>query len=141
MHGRSNLRALLAAGAAAGLLATPTAAMAQTTPPGGACNGVLNQLQQRQEVEANLLRAAARQNAALITELKVERSGLVTERDRLNREIADAEADLERLALERTTASKELAAAKATLADLNTRKQEIEKRIAGIETTLDGLRK
>ncbi len=61
------VRAVLATGFATGLLTAPQPALAASTPPNGVCNGVLNQLSQRGEVEENLLRAAARQNAAIIT--------------------------------------------------------------------------
>src|SRR5665647_1575871 len=69
--------AMLVPGMFAGMLAFAGPANATTTPQSGICNGVVNQLAFRGEVQANLLRAASRQNAALIQQLQTERAALV----------------------------------------------------------------
>ncbi|MDP9443744.1 MAG: chromosome segregation ATPase, partial [Actinomycetota bacterium] len=57
------------------VLAAPAAAATTSSPAGttGICNGVVNQLAHRGTVQPNLLKAAAKQNAAVIQQLQLKR--------------------------------------------------------------------
>ncbi len=67
-----------------GIVGAVQPAWAQSEPPSGICNAVASQLEQRGTVEENLLRAAARKNAAVIQELNNELTTLQTEKQSLH---------------------------------------------------------
>ena len=79
----------------AGMLGAATPAVAATTSIGGGiCTGVTNQLAHRGNVQPNLLKAAARQNAEQIAKLQAERAALVTTQNSLAAQIAAAEKEI-----------------------------------------------
>jgi hypothetical protein len=75
-----------------GSLALAPAASADTTSgSAGICNGVSNQQAHRGNVQPNLLKAAARQNAEAIAKLTAERTALVTTQNSLTVQVTAAE--------------------------------------------------
>ena len=97
------------------------AAPSVAAPPagtGGVCNGVVNQLSHRGTVQANLLKAAARQNAERIAALQAERSTLSASADSLKAQLADVNAQIAALDAEGQRLDTELAAAEAELTRL-----------------------
>jgi hypothetical protein len=88
-------RKAAALGVAASLLFGGSLALAPAAsasgPTAGICNGVSNQLAHRGNVQPNLLKAAARQNAEAIAKLQAERAVLVTQQATLAGQIAAAE--------------------------------------------------
>jgi hypothetical protein len=88
---------------AGSLLGTSTPAVASTSPTTGICNGVTNQLAHRGKVQPNLLKAAARQNAAQIATLTAERAALVTTQNTLTSQITAAEKEIAALDAEYAT--------------------------------------
>ena len=112
------------------------AAWAESEPPDGICNGVLNQLQERQTVEQNLLEAAARQNAGLILQLEQERTTLQGERQALAQEIAQLEQQLATLQGERQALEQQIMTLEQQLQAANDELAQIEQKIQQVEQEL-----
>jgi hypothetical protein len=89
--------------AAGALMGTMTPAVASTSPTTGICNGVTNQRRTAACAQPNLLKAAARQNAAQIATLTAERAALVTTANTLTAQIKAAEAEIAALDSELVT--------------------------------------
>ncbi len=82
--------AVVLPGMFAGMLAFAPSASAAP----GICNGVTNQLAHRGNVQPNLLKAAAKQNAEQIATLTAERAALVTTQNTLTTQVKAAEAQI-----------------------------------------------
>ena len=95
--------AVVLPGVFAGMLVFAAPASAQTAPTTGICNGVTNQLAHRGNVQPNLLKAAAKQNAEQIAKLQAERTALVTTQSNLGAQIKAAEAEIAALDAEYAT--------------------------------------
>ena len=127
---RVKLRLLLVSALIMGLLGlVQPAAWAQSEPPDGICNGVLNQLRERQTVEQNLLEAAARQNAELILQLEQERTTLQGERQALAQEIQQLEQRLATLQGERQALQQQITTLEQQLQAANDELVQVEQRI------------
>ncbi|MDP9431126.1 MAG: hypothetical protein M3Q47_20695 [Actinomycetota bacterium] len=123
----------------AGMLAFSGPASAESAPPGGICNGVTNQLAHRGSVQENLLRAAARKNAELITKLQAERATLQTSADTLKAQIATANQDIARLDAENAKLDADIAVATTELGGLTAKQAETTAAITDAEKALAGL--
>jgi predicted nucleic acid-binding Zn-ribbon protein len=84
--------------AAGGSLVLAPAASADTTSSSagttGICNGVVNQLAHRGTVQPNMLKAAAKQNAAVIAALQAKKDALVTQQRTNNASIDSAQKEI-----------------------------------------------
>jgi hypothetical protein len=63
-------------------------------PHGRICNGVTNQLAHRGNVQPNLLKAAAKQNAEQIAKLQAERAAIITQQNAWTAQITAAEKEI-----------------------------------------------
>ena len=93
-------------------------ATAATGSVTGVCNGVVNQLAHRGAVQENLLKAAAKKNAAIITRLQAERSALQASASALKVEIDAATASIAALDAAELALDVEIGAAQDDLAAL-----------------------
>ncbi|MDP8960259.1 MAG: hypothetical protein M3N32_01315 [Actinomycetota bacterium] len=136
MPNRRRRGPLFASLLALAVFASPFPAEAQNAPPGGICEGVLNQLRERGTVEENLLEAAARQNAELIRQLQQEQAALQNQRQVLEGQLAEAQKELEALQTKKTELQAQLAEAQKELEALQTKKTELEAQLAQKKTDL-----
>jgi hypothetical protein len=102
------------------VLAAPAGAATTSSPAGttGVCNGVVNQLAHCGMVQPNLLKAAAKQNAAVIQQLQLQRDGLVAERQSVAAQIAAAQQRIAELDAAAVVLQGQIDAARMTLASL-----------------------
>src|SRR5215213_207097 len=91
---RTATRALIVPAVFAGMLGVAPAANAAPSATDGICTAVVNQTAHRGTVQENLLRAAARKNAELITKLQAEKAGLQATANTLTAQIAEANQDI-----------------------------------------------
>jgi predicted nucleic acid-binding Zn-ribbon protein len=137
--------AALAVSAGFGVLGfgAPAYAQTATTSTGGICNGVTNQLAHRGMVQPNLLKAAARQNAAQIATLQAERAALVTRQTSLAAQVAAAEKQIADLDAANAKLDGEIAAAEMLLTKMTEDRATLDAAIKAAEvelTTLQGQR-
>src|SRR3954465_9466834 len=102
-----------------GVVAAGTPAYAGTAPAtDGICNGVVNQYGHRGTVQENLLKAAARKNAELITKLQADRTALQAQTSTLTGKIATAKQSVAALEAENLQLDKDIAAAQSEVSAL-----------------------
>ena len=115
-------RRLAAAVILPGLLTTSMVlvqpAVAATGTVTGICNGVVNQLAHRGNVQENLLKAAAKKNADIILALQAEKATLQSKADALTADIAAADKTLAAMDAQATQLDKDAAAAQAEVDQL-----------------------
>src|SRR5215218_6592926 len=87
---RTATRALIVPAVFPGMLGLAPAANSAPSATDGICTAVVNQTAHRGTVQENLLRAAARRNAELITKLQTEKAALQTTANSLTAQIAVA---------------------------------------------------
>src|SRR5687768_5814641 len=125
--------------AVVGLLGVGSPAVAATTPPDGICNGVVNQLAHRGTVQPNLLKAAARKNAELITKLQASKAGLESQATMLNKQITDAKAAIAALEAENLQLDKDIVAAQTELAAFEAEQTRLTGAVATAEQAIVNL--
>jgi chromosome segregation ATPase len=125
--------------AAGALMGSMTPAVATTSPTTVICNGVTNQEAHCGGVQPNLLKAAARQNAAQIATLTAERAALVTTQNSLTAQITAAEKEIAALDAGLATLEGKIATTEMSLTKLTSDRAALDARIATAKTELTEL--
>ena len=107
-----------------GALGTTGPAYAGPAPSGGICNGVLNQAA-RGTVQANLLQAAAKQNAAVIKQLQDRKAGLVAQSGTITRQITAAQQEIAALDAAKAGLEQQIAESEMRLEAMNASKAQV----------------
>lgn len=127
-------------GVFAGMLVfAPPATASTSSTSTGVCHGIANQLTSRGTFQPNLLKAAAKQNAAVISQLQLRRAGLVTQSGSLTTQITAAEEQIKDLNAAAVLLEGQIAASELLLSGLTESRTEFNRLIGIAEGELDDL--
>lgn len=127
-------------GVFAGMLvfATPATASTSSTTT-GVCHGIANQITSRGTFQPNLLKAAAKQNAAVISQLQLRRAGLVTQSGSLTSQITAAQEQIKDLNAAAVLLEGQIAASELRLSGLTESQTEFNRLVGVAEGQLADL--
>ena len=136
--------AVVLPGVFAGMLVFAAPASATTSSglagTAGVCNGVVNQMAHRGTVQPQLLKVAAKQNAAVIQQLQIKRAGLLAQTQANNTRIATARQEIAELDAAARQLEREIAEGEFRLLTLTADKATITQAITDTKTDIDNLR-